>query len=227
MEQEKSPLPSTVDKYLEAHYFLWMMAQQYHNPHTFRFNLNAFIQALRNITFMLQSERNKPAKFDEWYASRQEELRQDDLLRRFVEARNLVVKQETLATKSKAFLGVFRHRRCKLGLQGEVSPFSDSVELLERAKKFMVGFYIDEQHSSIGEEIGIQRTWIVEHVDDDDIAVACERALRKLGDLVARAHQLYDVEFDPTLKMPDVSLFRVITESDLDPSLPHKWGWVA
>ena len=63
---------------------------------------------------------------------------QDDLLRKFVEARNLVVKRETLAAKSNAFLGMFRYRRCKVGLQGEIIPFSDSLELLEKAKKFMI-----------------------------------------------------------------------------------------
>lgn len=37
-----------------------MMLQEYHAPFHFRFYLNAFIQALRNVTFMLQSEERKP-----------------------------------------------------------------------------------------------------------------------------------------------------------------------
>ena len=73
-DQFTSPIPSTLDKFHEAFFFLNQTMRSYHAPTEFRFNLNAFIQALRNITFMLQSEENKPERFAEWYAAKQEEM---------------------------------------------------------------------------------------------------------------------------------------------------------
>ena len=81
------PIPSTHDKYFEAEYFLTRMIKNYHNPFPFQFNLNAFIQALRNVSFMLQSEENKFTGFDEWYQRTRETMRANPLLKRFVEAR--------------------------------------------------------------------------------------------------------------------------------------------
>ena len=86
-----SPIPSTVDKVVEAQYFLMAMADGYHDPHIFRYKLNAFIQALRNVTFMLQSEPRKPKGFKSWYAEKQKEMGKDSQLRQFVEARNFLV----------------------------------------------------------------------------------------------------------------------------------------
>jgi len=83
---EDSPIPSTVDKFWEAWFFLIGSTREYHDPWAFRYNLNAFIQALRNITFMLQSEPEKPAAFSTWYAQQQEYLRQDPDLHKFVES---------------------------------------------------------------------------------------------------------------------------------------------
>jgi hypothetical protein len=53
------------------------MAGEYHDLHAFRYNLNAFVQALRNITFMLQSEEGKPASFEAWYREKQDNMRSD------------------------------------------------------------------------------------------------------------------------------------------------------
>src|SRR6266568_1567426 len=108
------PIESTHERYDEARYFFGRMLATYHIPDEFRFNLNAFIQALRNITFMLQSEENKPPDFEDWYGVKQQTMRSDDVLRRFVQARNIVVKQSSLAAKSTASSGVFRGRRLKL-----------------------------------------------------------------------------------------------------------------
>ncbi len=115
-EQGDCPIPDTHQKFKEATYFLGKCAEHYHMPAEFQYNLNAFIQALRNTTFMLQSEPSKPEGFGSWYASKQAEMRQNDLLRRFVQARNIVVKQSSLKAQSTACSGLFRGRRFKLGM---------------------------------------------------------------------------------------------------------------
>jgi hypothetical protein len=116
-EEFTSPIPATLDKLGESSFFLSQMMRSYHSPTEFRYNLNAFIQALRNITFMLQSEERKPEGFEEWYAGKQVEMKSNKLLRKFILARNLIVKQGMLAAKSTAHVGIFRGRSFKMGVE--------------------------------------------------------------------------------------------------------------
>jgi hypothetical protein len=131
-DRGECPIPDSHQKFEEATYFLGRCAELYHVPSEFQFNLNAFIQALRNITFMLQNEPNKPTGFATWYESKQVEMKNNHLLRRFVEARNIVVKQSSLKVKSTALSGVFRGRRFKLGMQHQVPLFAPSAVSVRR-----------------------------------------------------------------------------------------------
>lgn len=174
---------------------------------------------------MLQSESEKPHAFDEWYLEKRNEMKAYELLRRFVEARNLIVKQTSLTSRSKALSGLFRGRGLKLAIQHDIPVFLDTRSTLERAKQFAIGFFLDEEHSAIGEQIGVERTWIVEELGDSEITALCVEALNYMGHLVAEVHKLYgmdarhdEIEFN----MPSV---QVLLESDVDPSLPDKWGW--
>jgi hypothetical protein len=45
----------------------------YQEPESFRANLNATIEALRNVTFKLQNEKSAFAEFDVWYKPQQQQ----------------------------------------------------------------------------------------------------------------------------------------------------------
>jgi|HubBroStandDraft_3_1064219.scaffolds.fasta_scaffold29643_2 hypothetical protein len=184
------PVPSTHDKYNEARYFFGKLLECYHQPEEFQFNLNAFIQAIRNITFMLQSEENKFEGFDEWYAAKQEGMRANGALRRFVEARNIVVKCSSLAAKSKARSGLFRGRRLKLAVEHELQPFVDTLKALEGAKAFAYRLFLDEEHSAIGEQAGVERIWMVPELGVEEAGLICLDALNYMGELVAETHRM-------------------------------------
>ena len=228
MERERnfdSPIPSTFDKYREAIYFLRMMIETYHFPDEFQFNLNAFIQSLRNITFMLQSEENKPPTFDEWYALKRDEMGASDLLIKFRDGRNLIVKKQMLKRKSVAVVGYFQYRSCKSALKVNVSPLLDSVSILEKAQQLFTGFLIDERHIFEWEQLGVERTWIYDELDDGEIVSLCCQALNFMGELVSQAHSLYGVALEPYICDPNIDHVRVLLETDVDPSLAEKWGW--
>ncbi len=224
-ELQNSPIPSTVDKFREAHYFLVAMSKTYHSPHAFRYSLNAFIQALRNITFMLQSEPGKPASFECWYAEKQEDMRSDAQLRQFVEARNLIVKKAMLTPSSEAQIGLFRWRRLKLGFSVQADPFVHGRELLRRSREFCLKTFLDEEHSAIGEEAGVWRKWVVDGIGKEDAVSHCGAALRKLSSLVEEASKLWGTEFDGGFDVPEPAVYQVLTESDVDPGLLKKWEW--
>lgn len=218
------PIPDTHQKFKEAAYFLGKCAELYHVPLEFQFNLNAFIQALRNITFMLQSESDKPHAFDSWYTLKQAEMRQSDLLRRFVQARNVVVKQSSLKARSTALSGIFRGRRFKLGMQHPVPLLAPSEWILERLKH-RVGFFIDEEHSQPWEQFGIHRTWIVEELGEPEVLSLCLQTLNYVGAVVGEAHVLFGAEIDDTEMEIDMNRTQTLLETDVDPSLIKKWRW--
>src|SRR5213592_4214996 len=77
------PIPNTHEKIEESHYFLHNAAENYHWPDPFRWNLNAFLQALRSTTFYLQKEKDQVPGFDSWYPEQQEAMRANPLLKCF------------------------------------------------------------------------------------------------------------------------------------------------
>ena len=96
------PIPATHRRLAEAH-LLWHQAlSKYQEPDAFRANLNATIQALRNVTFALQSEKHSIANFDEWYGGWRTRLAADPNAMWLIDARNVVVKQGDLEITSTA-----------------------------------------------------------------------------------------------------------------------------
>ncbi len=84
---------------------------------------------------------------------------------------------------------------------------------------------LDAEHSAIGEQVGVYRDWRIEGIADIEIARACMEALHKIEAIVKEASELCGVKLEITLDHPNMDDFQVILESDVDPSLPKKWGW--
>ena len=226
MAKEKHcPIPATHHKYQETEYFLAKVVDHYHDPWEFQFNLNAFIQSFRNITFMLQSEPEKPAGFDKWYKAKREEIRSNELLRNFIQARNIVVKQSSLTSKSSVRSGMFRGRTMKMALRYDIPVFMPTAKALEHAKEFAVSFFLGEEHSAIGEQIGVERTWIVEEIGESEVVSHCLDAINYMGGLIAEVHTLAGAAAEHKDISVPMERVQVLLETDIDPSLAEKWGW--
>jgi hypothetical protein len=218
------PLEDTHDKYNEAHYFLDQMMGEWHQPEPLRWSLNAFLQALRNVTFYLQKLLTPQEGFLAWYEAQQSRMRADELLRKFVEGRNVVVKQRNLVIESVAHIGVFRHRKPKLGIQLPMpAHFPSAYILSELAPKLR---FIDDHRSAIGEEYGVQRTWIVRELGEDNVLRLCDQAWSKIGHVLAEAHDFIGRKWEPPPPHGhDPGLCDLLTETDVDPTLIQKWAW--
>ena len=59
----------------------------YFDPNLFRMNVNAMIQALRSVTFLLQKKKSLIGSFEPWYKGWQEKMRQDPSLKWLLAAR--------------------------------------------------------------------------------------------------------------------------------------------
>ena len=86
---------------------MWHEAlEAYSDPDRFTGHLNAVIQGLRNVTWVLQKELKQKEGFEDWYRSRQDAMKADPRIRWLVSARNRIEKQGDLETKSTAHVRV-------------------------------------------------------------------------------------------------------------------------
>lgn len=225
--QQVCPILDTHDKFEEAHHFFHSMLEFYHQPYVWRFNLNAFLQSIASVmSFLHNADRHKIPDFAEWYVQKQKELDANSILRAIGKGRNLVVHQRMLKTRSVADLGLFAGRQLRLGMEVEFDPFRPSAELLKFLQDHgMPG--LDPERSAIGEQAGVHRRWVVEELGEEEVERLAYDALTRVGRVLQEAHSRlglwmlmpYDCYDEPTAHT-------VLLETDLDPSLPKKWGWL-
>src|SRR5436309_15092466 len=100
--EESCPIPDTHTRLRQSH-TLWHQTQrEYGSPDAFCTNLNATIQALRSVTFVLQKEHDAIPDFAPWYDGWRERMKSDPLMKWLVDARNRIEKQGDLKTYSSA-----------------------------------------------------------------------------------------------------------------------------
>lgn len=224
-EVDECPLAETHDKLVEADYFIHQMMNEYHDPLPFRFNLNAFLQALRSVTLVLQKEFSSRDGFREkWYPIQQDKMKADPLLRAFRDGRNIVVKQRSLEINSKAEIGVFRYWKLKGGIVTEVPVHVTSKHLLEDVAPKLGG--VLPEHPFLGEQYGVRRTWYVPELGDGNVIDLCDLAWTKIREILSEAHSFAGWHVDPLDEHSHRSdQHEVLLETDLDPSLFEKWRW--
>jgi hypothetical protein len=91
---------NTHQRLRQAHILWHQAADNYQNVDVFLTNVNSLIQELRNISFILQTEKDKIPGFDAWYEPWRERLKNDEYALWVKETRTLVVHQSALAAAS-------------------------------------------------------------------------------------------------------------------------------
>jgi hypothetical protein len=214
---EECPVPNTHDKIEEAHYFLHQAAENYHWPEPFRWNLNAFLQSLRSTTFYLQAEKRQVPNFDKWYPRMQAAMRGNDLLKRFDDHRDVVVHRRSLEPRSSAALGVFDYeRRVRMALDVDVDALAPSETLPRRIRRSEFVKVNLRGRRSEGWQAGIERTWIVPELGDEEVLSLGLRAFSDIASVVAQAHAAARVKWS----VPDECQWvlkhrRVLLEAEL------------
>ena len=99
--QANCPFETAENRLREAHRAWHECANHYNSREDFRDSLNAALQALRNITFAVQSAKANIPDFDEWYKAEQAKMKADPVLKWSLDARNTIVKQGDLDVHSK------------------------------------------------------------------------------------------------------------------------------
>ena len=225
------PVPQAHDRFEEAHYFLHRMETAYHKPQIFRFHLNAYIAAARAVHEMLRIELERVGQVA-WWKERRREFAEDDVLARFAIGRNIVLHQRSLLNGSRVSTGLFRGARLKFAYEVNLETDEPSDELLKRMAPKLTDLLVDPDHTAVGEELGVKRLYFVRELSDsEDVLSAARRALARTSRALAEAHNRLGGEHVP-IEDADVideaylDQVSVLLESDIDPTLHYKWGWI-
>jgi hypothetical protein len=197
-DYNRCPLPATHRRLVEAH-LLWHQAlSNSQEVDLFRANLNATIQALRNVTFTLQSEKHSIPDFDNWYGRWQSKLASEPDAKWLIQARNIVVKKGDLEITSTAKVKILTWKD-ELLAESQVPPEADTslildsipfLDLLEDAKTPMPDL------KDAGLEI--ERRWTVAELNGKEVLETLAGIYGLLGDIVLDAHaQLSQLECIP------------------------------
>jgi len=188
------PIPGAHRRLLEAH-TLWHAAEEaYTDPELFRINLNALIQATRNVTFVLQNEHEGVPDFEAWYATWRERMGAEPVLRWSVLARNRVVKQGDLDTRSTARVSVIAsYGGPTLVADITVPPMHSTEQIARELDASMPSREADTPLNKAMRENGlvrVERRWIDTDLPDAELLDALAHCYAVLADLVNDAHRL-------------------------------------
>ncbi|MEN9582491.1 MAG: hypothetical protein RL641_445 [Candidatus Parcubacteria bacterium] len=172
-----TPLDTAYNRLDEAHRAWHTALNGYHRIEDFRAGINTAIQALRNLTFALQKQKDSLPDFDTWYGSWQEKMRDNPLLKELHEARSIIVKQEDLKLYS---VGTARTKGW-VDFQKMTFTFDPTSDSYDVAKGFYDTYVI---HLPIAEEVKqrlifeFERKWIYNKLPNDELLDAIAQAYR-------------------------------------------------
>jgi hypothetical protein len=175
---------AAADRRLRDAFHHWrQLERSYFEPYEFRVNLNSFLQEARNVTFILQKNKDAIPGFENWYSGWQRRMRDDPLMKWAVESRNRVTKQGDLETDSYSlvtFTADWTDERTKR-FQGP--PSLPSVTLIQRALSKIPKEVIAEDALFCAE-----RQWIDSALPGAELLAATSHVLIVLSDLLSDAH---------------------------------------
>jgi hypothetical protein len=200
-DYQHCPIPAAHRRLAEAH-LLWHQAlTNYQDPDAFRANLNATIQALRNLTFALQSEKDAIPNFDEWYAGWQARLKLDADAKWLHSARTIVVHQGDLEITSSALVRILTWKDEVLA-ESQVPPWADTSSILDSIP--LLDLLKDAKTPKLDlrdAALEIERSWSVAELNGKELLETLARVYGFLGDIVLDAHaqvnHLECIPFDP------------------------------
>ncbi len=225
------PVPLAHERFDEAHWFLHQMMEHYHEPMLFRFNVNAFLSALKSVLSMLIRDLES-AEHKAWREVKLRELNTDPLFRAFSQGRDLVVHRGRLVANSQVEMGRFKYYKLAFVLQRDLHTDLSSEALLRRLQTADKGdgFFIGGDRSFIGEQLGVRRLYFEPKLSSDkDVFTAAHEAWLKVGLVLGEAHERFGVAYDADPvdvgDVHSVERMSILLETDVQPELLKQWGW--
>ena len=163
---------------------LWLQAaKSYSDPDNFRTNLNACIQSLRSVTWILQKNKSLILGFDIWYGEWQRRMKDDPILRWLVEARNQIEKEGDLETHSTVRVSVLANWNESPHSQFTVSPFLPTGAIASNIQLRNVSKAVRETGV-----LSVERRWVSSTLPNTELLDALAHASGFMTHLIKDAH---------------------------------------
>jgi hypothetical protein len=189
MDSEQHPIAcplSGVDRRLDDVHQQWHQAEEaYFDPERFRVAIQAAIQTLRTVTFILQNRKENIPDFDVWYGGWQERLRGDPLMRWMVDARNKIEKRGDLEVHSFVRAEIIAsYLNEGPSIEVPAGLFDDPQRLIESIPAGALREHI-HNHGTLR----IQRRWVENTLPEYELLDAVAIAYGHISTLVYDAHR--------------------------------------
>jgi hypothetical protein len=173
---------AALDRFQEAHFWIHMMEEYYHHADQFRWFLNAFLKALKEVPDLVQMAMQNEDGFTAWFRERRTELRADPLIDVLSEKRDFVVHQSMLIPESSGVVGITEGRGFKTGITAPIHPLENSEDALVRLAQAtqevdFLGLTTPDEDSLPC----VQREWRLKEFDEEFVDV-CAKAWLRMGE---------------------------------------------
>jgi hypothetical protein len=202
-------LESSLDRQEEAAWFIRSMEKNYHRADQFRWCLNSFLRALKEVPQLISMEVQGNAAVVQWLRGQQAALRADPLLDFLFKQRDVIVHKSMLKPASRGIVGFTRGRGMKLGMGMPIDPLADSTDAILRyihvaaQDKDFLGILYSEEDGS-GEYTCVQREWRLQAFPDVEITRLCATAWERVAGLtLATAEKLGADVITPEFELRD------------------------
>jgi len=163
--------------------------KSYQNPEKFTSDLNNLIQTLRNITFILQAEKEKIKNFDTWYKPIQDMMKKNDAMKWLHNSRTHIVHRGDLEKESYITIRVVDHFNKEI-LTEKFNPFLTT----EQAIKFFRKTIKLKFPKTLKEDIVVEaeRKWVVSFFPNAEIIDVLIYCFSVLTDVVELTHNIFN-----------------------------------
>lgn len=188
-------MTSTRDKLNEAEYFLAQMKTTMDNKNAFRYNLSAYISALRSTTMFMQKEYAHTPNFPSWYPTKRTQMEADKILSFFIHQRNLTIHTKPIETHAQV-----QFHSPAMDLRkfiGEPLSFTITASVEESGKPVMQVTNIVDPAGVIAGEASTETQWLFDDLpqednpENKDVFVLCTEQLDKIAAIVSECEQLF------------------------------------
>jgi hypothetical protein len=190
--EESCPIPKTHARLNQCHLMWHEALEAYSVPDAFASHLNAVVQGLRNVTWVLRKELTHREGFGEWYAEWEAEMGADPRMMWLVSARNKIEKEGDLDAASVAQVRVIGSWFRGPAVEMEVEPTIEAHELARKAQ--IAGLESRARREGVLE---VERRWTVEEFAGDEILDVLAHCHGVLSRLVAAAHRRWGEQEKP------------------------------
>ena len=182
-----SNVEAALDRWSECHWHIHQMEANYHDPDLFRYSLNSFIRAVKEIPQILKMELQNHESFKTIFKPLIDEMKSNELLGLLSKKRDFVVHQGMLNVLSAGSVGTTEGRGIKISMGFKVAPYESTIEAYERFKELC------KKDSTIRGIAGpdcdswpmIRREWKIEEFKEKELLEVAIEAWQLSGQVIS------------------------------------------